>query len=180
MCHTISGGLWSRTGGSPSSPWAPQGRTGFSSELLSLHLHQASRLRPEAAGTRRGQPSRPPQARLPLLEQAGPPLPPSHNCQQGSPAHTCHGGLHSQPRPGSSPPIPPAGLRRRAHGSDVGRWKQEVANKVVTNKVLSGASNFPFHLSSSLLWRLGRSTQWPPLWPDAGTSSRSAFFGAEA
>lgn len=81
----------------PPPPGAPQGRTGSSSELLSLLLHQASSLRPEAAGTRRGQPSRPPQARLPLLEQAGPPLPPSHNCQQGSPAHTCHGGLHSQP-----------------------------------------------------------------------------------
>lgn len=166
----------------PPPPWAPQGRTGFSSELLSLllSLRQTSGLNPEAAGTGRGQPSRPPQARLPLLEQARPPLPPSHNCQQGSPAHTCHGGLHGASRPGGSPPIPPAGLRRLAHGSDVGWWKQEVANKVVTNKVLSGASNFPFHLSSSLLWRLGRSTQWPPLWPEAGTSSRSAFLPAEA
>lgn len=45
-------------------------------ELHFFHLHQASSLNPEAAGTRREE--KPPgrhQARLPLLEQAGSPLP---------------------------------------------------------------------------------------------------------
>lgn len=105
------------------------------------------------------------------------PSPHSHNCQQGSPAHTCHGGLHSQPQPGRCPPIPPAGLRRLAHGSDVGWWKQEVANKVVTNKVLSGAvtSPFIFPAASSGGWagvpsglHFGRTQVLPPGLPSSG------------
>lgn len=108
MCHTISGRFWSRTGGFLSSAWAPQGKRAFSSELQSLHLHQASSLNPEAAGTRRGQPSRPPPGQAPPAEASQTSPPPSHNCQQGSPAHTCRGGLHTRPPPASSPPVPPA------------------------------------------------------------------------
>lgn len=97
-----------------------------------------------------------------------PDLPSRPQLPTGIPAHTCRGALHSQRRPASSPPSywPLCRIHRplcKAHRSDVGWKKQEVATKALTNKVLSEVSNFPFHPPSSSLWRLEWNTQWPPL-----------------
>lgn len=102
--HTIPRRFWSKTSGFLPLAGAPQGRRGFSSELRFFHLHQASSLNPEAAGPRRGQTSRLPPRQAPPVG-AGQTFPPSsHSCQQGSPEHTCLGGLQTHPRPARSPP----------------------------------------------------------------------------
>lgn len=165
MCHITPGRFWSKAGGFLSSAGAPQGRRGFSSELQFFHLHQASSLNPEAAWTRRPglqAATRPgsPCWSQPDFPSPQPQLPTGIPCTH-VPGWPPQSALASQLF--SDPTGPPPRLHRQAHKSDVGWWKQEVATKVVTNKVLNGASNFPFHLSSSSLWRLGWNTQWPPL-----------------
>lgn len=85
---------------------SPQKRRGFSSELQLFHLHQASNLSPEAAGTRRGQTSRPLPYQAPPAGASQTSPTPSRNCQQGFPAHTCQGGLHS-PGPALHHPTAP-------------------------------------------------------------------------
>lgn len=175
MCHIIPGRFWSKAGGFLSSAWAPPGRTAYFTGLQFFHLHQASSLNPEAAGTRRpdlqaairpGSPWWSP----PDLPSPQPQLPTGIPCTH-VPRRPPQSASASQIS--SDPTGPRARLHRPAHRSNVGWWKQEVATKVVTNKVLNGASNFPFHLSS--LWRLGWNTQWyfewqvpPPDWPSLG------------
>lgn len=145
VCATPSmGGSGARQVVSPLSR-GPLGRTGFS-----VHLQQAFSLNPEATGTRRSHTTRP---GSPC--QGKPDIPsPSRSCQKGSPAYACHQGLRGQPL-FPHPTAPWARLHRLAHRSHVGWWKQEAGTVVVTNKVLNGAYNFPFHLLTSSPWRLG-------------------------
>ena len=137
-------------------PGPPQGKRGFSAELRFILLHQGSSLSPGAAGPSRGQTSRRPPGRLPLLEQARPPLPPlprpGPHCQQGSPAHTCLGGLHNQSRPASSRPAhrPLSKTPQAGTQVPVGWWKQEVATKVCDRQSFKwGRGTSPFILPAA-------------------------------
>jgi hypothetical protein len=153
MYLTFTGRHWSKTDGLLDLPPPPP--------ILEWLLLRATNLPPSPDLIKlHGQDNPDLQARLPLLEEDRHPFPSwATAAYKGSP------GKHVPQRPPGPATAPPSRrLQVRLHclapKSKAGSCKQETATKAVANKVLNGASNFPFHLSCSTHQRIGWTAQW--------------------
>lgn len=138
----------------------PQPGAHKESRLRRAAVHPpSSRLQPQFLELQGPAEARPPgghQAGSPCWSKPDLPSPtlphPGHHCQQGSPAHTCRGGLHSHPGPASSHPAhrPLSKATQAGTQVPVGWWKQEVATKVCDRQTFKwGRGTSPFILPAA-------------------------------